>query len=133
MLGDSIKEVQQVTSTGAPLAITGLDFRGSGCGYNISMKLPSTAKGRWGLNFRLLGGPGNISDYTTTLSPRVAMSAAGCTVGKGAPSSCTVQLVAPQGYAQDPAFASNTVIIDFFTSVSVYYMHQVHDKLENVR
>jgi len=109
-------EVQRVSSSGGPIAVTGLDYRGSICGLSLTLKLPSQARGKWGMNFRLAGGPSSINDFSTLLNPGVSMTSSGCTVGKGAPSKCTAEIVAPEGYALTPAFKKNAAIMDFFTS-----------------
>ena len=68
--------------------------------------------------FPAAGGPGNASDVSSWETPEFAFAAAACTLGLGAPSSCTLSLIPPPGYATDPGFNSFTDIMEFFTTVS---------------
>lgn len=109
-------DFQQVTSQGGPLGIVGLDYRGSMCGIRMTVDLPKEAASKWGVNVRLWGGPGTPEWYSTT-SPDIPLTSSGCTASKGAPLSCTAELVTPAKYVSKPIFDNNRATLDFFTSV----------------
>jgi len=57
-----------------------------------------------------------VREWYSLPNPDIPMSSAACTASKGAPLSCTAEIVAPKGYALDPNFVENTATLDFFTS-----------------
>ena len=116
-LASIVRDTQTMRSKqGAPLGVTGLNYRGSLCGIKASVQVPSSAKSLWGANIRLRGGPSASTTWYSNSSPDIQMASSGCTVSKGAPLKCTAQIVAPKGYALDPNFIENNLAIDFFTS-----------------
>lgn len=128
-----VKDVQKLSSQGAPMGILGLDYRGSLCGLKMKVELPKSASSRWGANVRLRGGPSDSSEWYSTTSPDIMMSSSGCTASKGAPLECTAEIVAPKKkYALEPEFKKNSATIDFFTSdksrIKAWKDNQVLDK-----
>ena len=62
------------------------------------------------------GGPSNVREWYSLPNPDIPMSSGACTASKGAPLSCSAEIIAPKGYALDPNFVENTATLDFFTS-----------------
>ena len=109
---------QLVYNRAGGVVVSGLNYQGTVCASSVRMTLPTSAKGRWGAYMRLMGGPQNTSVYSYSTKPTIGSTVAGCTVGKGFPATCKVNLTAPTGYAQHPEFRQNSVVFEFFTSVS---------------
>lgn len=107
---------QIVYNRAGSVVINGVNYQGTICSTSLRVTLPTSAQGRWGAYMRMLSGPQNTTVYVDSTSPREAFAMAGCTVGKGAATSCKLKNTAPQGYALTPSFRENSAVMEFFTT-----------------
>ncbi len=112
-----VKDTQTIRShSGLPIGVTGLDYRGSLCALQARLQVPKQARSKWGAVAALRGGPMGATVLQGSTNPDLKMSMSSCQMSKGFPTSCKLQVAAPEGMNLDPNFIKNSMTVDFFTT-----------------
>jgi len=112
-----VKDTQTIRSmSGLPIGVTGLDYRGSLCALKAKLQVPKQARSKWGAVAALRGGPVGATWLQGSTNPDLKMSTSSCQLSKGFPTTCKMEVAAPQGMNLDPSFIKNSLTVDFFTT-----------------
>lgn len=98
------------------LSLSGVNYEGTVCSNSVSVMLPKSANGVWGTYMRMISGPQNTSRWTNSEFPKESFVTSSCTAGQGATDTCRMKNTAPKGLALNPAFKSNSIVMDFSTT-----------------
>ena len=113
---------QYVSNHGDGLVLSGLNYKDDICSISVRVTLPTSARDRWGGYMRLLGGPGDVTDYSYATSAKVPFTSWSCMVGgRDHPLSCQANITVPKGFSKNVDFYKNSVVFEFFGVVSVQY------------
>jgi len=116
LTGSKIIDRQIVYLRRGRVALVGLNYKGSVCSNSVSAMLPKSASSTWGTSMRLISGPQKTSEWADDLFYEDAFVTSGCSAGQGATRMCNMSTTAPEGLALTPAFESNAIVMDFFTT-----------------